>query len=641
MSLRRVGVFILCLLQAVPVLAGRNNQLANHPSPYLAMHGQDPVQWQEWSEAAQQAAVQEDKLLFVSSGYFSCHWCHVMQRESFSNPEVAAILNKHFIPVKVDRELNPALDTKLIDFVERTRGYAGWPLNVFITPDGYPLVGLVYMPSQDFKAMLLKLTAEWQQRKAELKQLATNATKELAAPQVSESYSLSPKLGEEYTKYLLTHTFDLADELQGGFGQQNKFPMVPQLQVLLAEYQRNKPARLGDFLQTTLNQMASQGLNDQLAGGFYRYAVDPAWQIPHFEKMLYDNAQLASLYLQAAIVFDNQQYQTIAFQTLDFMLRELATPEGALAASLSAIDEQGIEGGYYLWHEKELTKLLSRDELLVVKKIWGIAGSPELEAGHHLRQVMTPADAAKELNVSLPRLQSNFASAQKKLRQARSQRHLPRDDKKIAAWNGLALSALVQAAAIPAGEKYRPAAARLHNYLVKELWDGQQLHRVMTQKGAIGRAGLEDYAYVSKGLLEWAKVSGQQQDQVLAHKMIKQAWQLFYGKQGWQRTETMWLRYGIGDTILPDGVMPAPSAILIGTSLRLNDKSLAKQARRALNVGDSEISLGPFWYATQIGVIRSYQETKTSTSLIGADSITSKVNWLNSLVDRSSDLKRI
>ena len=626
MNLRIVMVFILLLLQAAPVLAARNNQLANHPSPYLAMHGQDPVHWQEWGEAAQQAAMREDKLLFVSSGYFSCHWCHVMQRESFSNPEVAAILNKYFIPVKVDRELNPALDAKLIDFVEHTRGYAGWPLNVFITPDGYPLVGLVYMPQEDFKSMLLKLTTEWQRRKVELKQLAAKATDELATPQVSESTTLAPKLGEEYTKYLLRHTFDLADELQGGFGQQNKFPMVPQLHVLLAEYQRNKLERLGIFLQTTLDHMASQGLNDQLAGGFYRYTVDPAWQIPHFEKMLYDNAQLVSLYLQAAIVFNNQRYQTVAFQTLDFMLRELATPEGALAASLSAVDEQGIEGGYYLWQEAELAKLLNQDELAVVKKIWGIAGSPELEAGYHFRQVMTPAEAARQLNMSLPMLKNYFTSAQKKLRQVRTHRRLPKDDKKIAAWNGLALSALAQAVATPAGDKYRPAASRLRDYLVKELWDGQQLHRVMTLKGAIGRAGLEDYAYVSKGLLEWAEVSGQLQDQALAQKMIQQAWQLFYGKQGWQRTETMWLRYGVGDTLLPDGVMPAPSAVLIDTSLRLNDQSLAQQAMRALNVGDSEISLGPFWHATQIGVIRSYQETKTSTSLIGADAITSKVN---------------
>ena len=297
-----------------------------------------------------------------------------------------------------------------------------------------------------------------------------------------------------------------------------------------------------------------------------------------------------------------------------------------MAASLSAVDDHGVEGGYYLWHETELAKQLNQNELVVVKKIWGIAGNPELEAGHHFRQVMTPKEAARQLNMSLPRVERNFTSAQKKLRQVRSQRRLPKDDKKIAAWNGLALSALAQAVVAPAGEKYRPAAARLRDYLVKELWDGQQLYRVMTTKGAVGRAGLEDYAYVSKGLLDWAEVSGQQQDRVLAQTMIQRAWQLFYGKQGWQRTDAMWLRYGRGDTLLSDGVMPAPSAVLIGASLKLNRNSLTQQAIRALNAGDSEIYLGPLWYATQIGVIRSYQETNTSTSLTGADAITSKVN---------------
>jgi uncharacterized protein YyaL (SSP411 family) len=624
----RVVVLLLLVVQAaiVPVWAERSNQLANHPSPYLAMHGEDPVHWQDWGEAAQQAAIREDKLLFVSSGYFSCHWCHVMQRESFSDPEVAALLNKYFIAVKVDRELNPALDSKLIDFVEHTRGYAGWPLNVFITPEGYPLVGLVYLPPADFKSLLQNLATQWQQRKAELKQLAAAATEELVAPQISESEVLSQDSGEEYAKYLLAHTFTLADELQGGFGQQNKFPSVPQLQVLLAEYQRNQTERLGGFLQLTLDHMASQGLNDQLGGGFFRYTVDPAWQTPHFEKMLYDNAQLASLYLQAATVFPQRDYQAVAYRTLDFMLRELATPEGALAASLSAVDEQGVEGGYYLWHEADLSRLLTQTEMQVVKLVWGIKGAPALEAGHHLTQSMSLEQAAGQLKLPLTTLQTNFASAQKKLLQARAQRRLPIDNKKIAAWNGLALSALAQAVASPAGNRYQSAATRLRDYLVRVLWNGQQLQRVMTATGPVGQAGLEDYAYVAKGLLDWAEVSGHEVDRGLALRIAQQAWQRFYGKQGWQLSEAMWLKYGAGVTLLPDGVMPAPSDILIATCLRLGDKALVQQARRALNVGDTEIRLGPFWHATRIGVIRQYQAMKISTSLSGAASSTSKVN---------------
>ena len=623
-------IVILLLLggQAVtaPVWAERKNQLINHPSAYLAMHGEDPVHWQEWGEEAQQAAVQEDKLLFVSSGYFSCHWCHVMQRESFSDPEIATLLNQHFIAVKVDRELNPALDSKVIDFVERTRGYAGWPLNVFITPEGYPLVGLVYLPTADFKAVLQDLLTQWQQRKAELKQLAAAATKELAMPETTATEQLSQQLAEDYAKYLLNHTFALADELQGGFGQQNKFPSVPQLEVLLAEYQRTKQQRLGDFLQLTLDQMASQGLNDQLGGGFFRYTVDPGWQIPHFEKMLYDNAQLARLYLQAASVFPHKDYQAVAYRTLDFMLHELATPQGALAASLSAVDGQGVEGGYYLWQEAELTRLLTQAEVQVAKLAWGISGAPQLEAGHHFTQAMGLQQVARQLEQPLPAVKANLMSAQQKLLQARTQRTLPKDSKKIAAWNGLALSALALAAAQSGGERYRVAATRLRDYLTKVLWDGQQLQRVMTATGPVGRAGLEDYAYVAQGLLDWSEVTNRKQDRELALRMAQQAWQRFYGEQGWQLTDAMWLRYGVGDTLLPDGAMPAPSDILIATSLRLNDKTLVRQAVRAMSVGDTAITLGPFWHATRIGVIRQYQEINNSTSLRGGASSTSKVN---------------
>jgi hypothetical protein len=394
----------------------------------------------------------------------------------------------------------------------------------------------------------------------------------------------------------------------------------------LAEYQHNQTERLGGFLQLTLDQMASQGLNDQLGGGFFRYTVDPAWQIPHFEKMLYDNAQLASLYLQAAAVFPQKDYQAVAYRTLDFMLRELVTPEGALAASLSAVDDQGVEGGYYLWREAELEKLLSGPELQTVRLVWGLSGTPELEAGHHLTQAMSLEQAAGQMKLPLSALETNLASVKQKLLQARAQRRLPKDSKKIAAWNGLALSALAQAVASPAGDTYQSAGAQVRDYLVKVLWDGQQLHRVMTAAGPVGRAGLEDYAYVAKGLLDWAEVTGSKEDRILASQITQQAWQRFYGKQGWQLSEAMWLRYGAGETLLPDGVMPAPSDILIAISLRLGDKTLVQQARRALTVGDTEITLGPFWHATRIGVIRQYQAMKISTSLTGGASSTSKVN---------------
>lgn len=602
-------LLVACAALLEPAAASLTNQLADHPSPYLAMHGQDPVHWQTWGTAAQEAAVRQNKLLYVSSGYFSCHWCHVMQRESYANPEIARILNEHFIPVKVDRELNPALDSRLIDFVERTRGHAGWPLNVFITPGGYPLIGMVYLPPDDFKALLQKLAREWQTNREALNQLAADAGAELAAMQTEPAATLEGDAAREYARLLVTQALQLADELQGGFGQQNKFPSVPQLRVLLHLQQRWPQPSLDDFLRLTLDQMASQGLNDHLGGGFFRYTVDPAWQIPHFEKMLYDNAQLARLYLEAAAILDHAPYREVAFRTLDFLLRELATPQGAFAASLSAVDDRGVEGGYYLWTGAELRQILNEAEWPVARAAWGLDSSPELEAGHHLVQYQPLREVARQLGLSLPEAEARLASARAKLLVRRQQRRVPVDTKPIAAWNGLALSALAAAVGTEGGERYRQAGRRLRDYLVTVSWRDGRLRRVASGGEGLGRAGLEDYAYVATGLLDWAAVSGTPRDDMgVARAIAASAWQRFYPAFRWRLAEDMWLRYGAGgQVVLPDGVLPSPSAILIDTSLRLarqsGDRKQAEQAETALRRGETELSEAPFWHASQIGAL--------------------------------------
>jgi uncharacterized protein YyaL (SSP411 family) len=603
------AVLLLIILLVSPVHQGHANQLAGHPSPYLAMHGQDPVHWQTWGKAAQQAAIKQNKLLYVSSGYFSCHWCHVMQRESYANTEIAKLLNENFIPVKVDRELNPALDALLIDFVERTRGFAGWPLNVFITPEGYPLLGMVYLPPDNFKKVLANLAHEWQTNQQDLKQLAKAVSAELSADQVDSHSRVAVDAAPQYMKLLVKQALQQGDDLQGGFGQQNKFPSVPQLMVLLQAYQRKPDKQLADFLELTLDQMASQGLNDQLGGGFFRYTVDPAWQIPHFEKMLYDNALLAQLYLQAARVLQRDEYRIVGFRTLDFMLQELATPEGAFAASLSALDDQGVEGGYYLWREEDLRHYLSDSEWQVARLVWGLQGKPELEAGYHLVQHQDLPEVARQLNLPLSEIETSLASAQAKLLAKRKQRQIPIDTKTVAAWNGLTLSALALAVQAKGGDVYRAAGVRLRNYLATVVWRDGQLQRAVSQRSQLGQAGLEDYAYVATGLLDWSAVSDKPEaDIVLANAIVTQAWQRFYQPPNWLLAEDMWLRYGAGETVVADSAMPSPSAILIDTSLRLagqtGDKVMAANSRRALQAGGAKISTEPFWYASQIGALQ-------------------------------------
>jgi len=590
------------------------NDLYHNASPYLAMHGRDPVRWHLWNEKTVALARKQKKLLFVSSGYFSCHWCHIMQRESYQNADIAALLNKYFIPVKVDRELSPALDAKLIDYVERTQGFSGWPLNAFITSEGYPLVGMVYVPPDNFESILRKIHQQWQQDRPGLMKLAKAASKELSQAVVTQSSTLPVGLAAQLEKQFVQAASGYEDDLQGGFGQQNKFPSVPQLQALLTIYRRQPDAQIKRFLELTLNQMANLGLRDQLSGGFFRYSVDPGWHVPHFEKMLYDNALLANLYFMAGQAFHNSTYTQFAQDTLDFVLREMKTDSGAFAASLSAIDDHGVEGGYYLWDSKQIQALLDKAEWDVVRRVWQLDGPPDLEQSHHLRQVMSVPELAKELKLDVATVNKLLESARHKLIQARMKRHVPKDDKKLAAWNGLLLSALVEGIQVTQDPRYRQAAQGLHDYFYRELWDGHALARAKDSKGALTDGTLEDYAYVIAGVYDWWRLSKDPQDQVWLQQLISSAWQRFYGQQGWQLAQHMLLRFGEGSTLVSDGVLPSAASVLISYTYRYaidtNNHAFEQQALRALNVGHDEISKDPFWYATQITALMQVQAKK-------------------------------
>ena len=273
----RVSLYlILMLLWPMVGAAQLSNRLHGHASPYLQMHGDDPVAWQQWGAAALEEAKRQNKLLFVSVGYFSCHWCHVMHRESYSDKAVAELMNKYFIPVKVDRELDPALDARLVDFVQRTRGYAGWPLNVFVTPEGYPLIGVVYLPNAEFQSLLKQVQQLWRDNNAYLKSTARSAAEQIAQEATLVKGEINKSHSESLKQRFLQHVWQIADELAGGFGDQSKFPMVPQLQALLVIYQGEASTRLKEFLELTLDQMATQSLRDQLDRGFFRYTIDPA-----------------------------------------------------------------------------------------------------------------------------------------------------------------------------------------------------------------------------------------------------------------------------------------------------------------------------------------------------------------------------
>ncbi len=340
--------------------AHAGNRLAGSPVPYLALHGQDPTDWRVWDQSVFDDARRSGKLIMVSLGYFACHWCHVMQRETWADPAAADLINRNFIPVKVDRETHAALDARLQEFAERTRGRAGWPLTVFLTPEGYPLFAMLYGPRDEFMKVAEGLARRWREDRAGLTALARDAARPPASP-----------VAQDLPGAFLQAARTEADELNGGFGAAAKFPMAPQLHALLA-FQRHapEPARR-DFLKTTLDQMRAGALRDHVNGGFFRYAVDPGWEEPHFEKMLYDNVQLAMLYQDAAAVLREPAYLAVARETLDFLMAGMRAGP-AFVASLSAVDAKGVEGGAYLWQADELQHILPPETFAVVARVWGL-----------------------------------------------------------------------------------------------------------------------------------------------------------------------------------------------------------------------------------------------------------------------------
>jgi hypothetical protein len=599
---------------------GAGNTLGGHPSPYLALHAADPVHWQDWGPEVLARARREGKLVLVSSGYFACHWCHVMQRESFRDAEVAAYLNLHFVPVKVDRELLPALDAHLIRFVARTGGRAGWPLNVFLTPAGHPLVGAGYLPRREFLDRLQRLQARWTAERDSLAALAESGARALEAGPAP-----APPLGSAgavaHADGLVRAALAAGDDLAGGFGHESKFPSSPPLRALLALQRRGAHPELAAFLALTLEQMARGGLRDHVGGGFFRYTVDPDWSTPHFEKMLYDNAQLATVYREAAEVLAEPGYLPVARETLDFLLDGMADAAGGFVASLSAVDASGAEGGYYLWGDDALRGVLSEEELAAVRPSWGL-DRPPLEGGYLPVPVRGAAEVAARLGLSVPRVQALIGSARTRLLEERGRRALPRDGKVIAAWNGLALEALAGVLHLPGAERYRRAGEGLRVALTSRLRSDGAMRRALAQGRAVGEGALEDYAHAAAGLLAWGEATADATAIESAAQITQAAWARFRGASGWRLAGAETLPFGGEEALIPDGALPSPSAVLLGASLRLAElggpSEPARRAREVLARDYPALTETPLLHATHIALLAEHAAGEEGARVGGA-----------------------
>jgi uncharacterized protein YyaL (SSP411 family) len=511
------------------------NRLAHESSPYLRQHAHNPVDWYPWGEEALARARQLDRPIFLSIGYSACHWCHVMEHESFEDPEIARLLNDHFVSIKVDREERPDLDQIYMASVQLLTGQGGWPMSVFLTPDLRPFTGGTYFPPDDrygrpgFKRVLQSVTEWWRTRRGDIDRAAAELTEHLQ--HLGRLPEGDGQLGEGVLHSAVAALARAFDPRYGGFGSAPKFPHPMDLRVLLRAWQRFGDDDALNMARVTLDHMARGGIYDHLGGGFARYSTDERWLVPHFEKMLYDNALLIPCYVEAYQATGDALFREIVEETAGWVLREMTSPEGPFFSTLDA-DSEGHEGKFYVWTKEEIDRLLGPEDAAVFNGVYGVEPEGNWEHGQNiLHRVKTFTQYARLHGVDEAALRAGLDRSRKKLFEVRSKRVWPgRDEKALTSWNGLMIGALAQAGAVLDHPEYIVAAVRAADFLLKNLRtpDGRLLHTWSAGSPPKLNAYLEDYAYLLDGLLSlyeatfelrWVAAALE-----LARVMIEQFW---------------------------------------------------------------------------------------------------------------------
>lgn len=508
------------------------NKLINESSPYLLQHAHNPVDWYPWGEEAFERARAEDKPVLVSIGYSACHWCHVMEHESFEDEAVAAIQNEHFINIKVDMEERPDVDQIYMNFVQLTTGRGGWPMNVFVTPEKLPFFGGTYFPPSPRYGMpswpqLLQSIAEaWRERRDELMGSAFEILGELRRLTVAEPAASG--LNTELLDTAFASFVRSFDAKNGGFGGAPKFPAAMSMEFLLRYWKRTGNENALTMVKHTAEKMARGGIYDQLGGGFHRYAVDAIWLVPHFEKMLYDNAQLIRIYLHLYQITRDEFFRRIAEETLEYVRREMIGPEGGFFSTQDA-DSEGEEGKFFVWSPEEIVEILGEEDAQAFCLYYDITPEGNFE-GHNIPNIKNaPEDTAKALGISEEYLAVSVERSREKLFAEREKRIKPfRDEKTLTAWNGLMLAAFAEAAAVLGNDEYLAAAKANADFLLSELVNEGRVLRTWKDGRAKLNGYIEDYANLADGLLELYQVSGEKryftEARRLAEMMITEFW---------------------------------------------------------------------------------------------------------------------
>ncbi|PYK49712.1 MAG: thioredoxin domain-containing protein [Verrucomicrobia bacterium] len=613
-----------------PVRSEHTNRLAHEKSPYLLQHAHNPVDWYPWGEEAFAKAHRENKPIFLSVGYSTCHWCHVMAHESFENEEVAAIMNREFVNIKVDREERPDVDRVYMTFVQATTGGGGWPMSVWLTPDLKPFVGGTYFPPQDrygqpgFKKVLERIATAWKENHDNI---VEQGGKIVAALQ--ESQSAAPTQGEidAATLEAAYRQIDRSyDPKEGGFGNAPKFPRPVTLNFLTRSYARDPKSESGkhalEMALFTLRKMAAGGMHDHIGGGFHRYSVDRYWHVPHFEKMLYDQAQLAVAYLDAFQITRDTQYEAIARDTLDYVARDMTSKEGGFFSAedadspvVAGIGDPGhgktAEGAFYIWTKKEIDAALG-DAAEIFDFHYGVqahGNAPEGSDPHDefrgkniLIERHTIAETAEHFRKTKEEIAKALAQGREKLFAIRAQRPRPHlDDKIIAAWNGLMISAYSRAAQALDDPPYLEIATRAAKFLQANLYDSSR--KILYRNYREGRSDIggfgDDYAFVIQALLDLYEASFDIEWLKFAMELQDTQDRLFFDDEngGYFSTsgkdQSVFLRMKDDN----DGAEPAASSVAALNLLRLSqfrdDKQMAERARKTIDAFAATLSHFP------------------------------------------------
>jgi uncharacterized protein YyaL (SSP411 family) len=588
------------------------NRLAQETSPYLLQHQDNPVDWYPWGPEALQRAQEEDKPILLSVGYSACHWCHVMERESFEDAETAAYMNEHFVNVKVDREERPDVDSIYMEAVQAISGHGGWPMTVFLDPDGVPFYGGTYFPPDEsrgmpsFRMVMEAVVHAFETQREEIREKAPVTRERLGAIGAIEPRSdlPGPPELEEAVKRLLA----AADRRNGGFGGAPKFPPASSLELLLARGET-------EVVELTLDRMLAGGIYDQVGGGFSRYSVDPIWLVPHFEKMLYDNGLLAHAYLHGWQALGHERYRRVCEETLDWMLREMRGPEGGFYSALDA-DSEGEEGKFYVWTPAQIREVLGEEAASVIEH-YGVSEGGNFE-GANILHLAGGVEAPEP---------PGLAEARQALLEARAQRVWPGlDDKRLASWNALAIAALADAGAVLGRDDYLDAARTGAEFVLDQLHDPDgNLLRTYKDGRAHLNAYLEDHAFLLEALLSLYEASFEErwfrEAQSLAETTIERFGDPERGgfySTSFDHEELIARRKEVGDHPIPSGNSSAAMGLLRLAALT-GERRYAEAAEGVFALFGKPAVEHPDAFAHLLRALDFHLSPTREVALVGAD----------------------